>query len=187
MALLIKGAFGSVHSHARQLLLVNASRLQGVSLPCTSNVAHLTTTHGEPAKRKHSPWPYEKRPYNSFYQFFDHTRKRFDDNSKIILIEGNVGVGKSWFGKQLAQEFDMKFIPDLKDDEIFCTGENFDLRSLNDRLPPRSGFCDIETFYGQAGPPALLKTFGRTQLQMFYHHFHYYARALEHLLNTGEV
>ena len=187
MALLINRAVSSVHPHARQLFLVNANRVQVLYLPCTTQVAHLTSTHGVPVQRKCAPWPYEKRPYNSFWQFFDHTRKRFDDNTKIILIDGNLGVGKSWFGKQIADEFGMKFVPDLKDQEIFLTGEGFDLRCLNERLPARSGFCDIETFYSQSGPPPLLKTFARTQLQMYYHHFHYYVRALEHLLNTGEV
>eukprot|EP00916_Digyalum_oweni_P022948 GHVL01038067.1.p1 GENE.GHVL01038067.1~~GHVL01038067.1.p1 ORF type:complete len:345 (-),score=3.07 GHVL01038067.1:490-1371(-) len=80
----------------------------------------------------------------------------------------------------------MKFIPDLKDQEIFITGDGFDLRNLNERLPPRSGFCDLETFYGQSGPPALLNTFGRTLLMLYYHHYLYYVEALEHVLNTGQ-
>ncbi|KAL8567924.1 hypothetical protein ACOMHN_059046 [Nucella lapillus] len=186
MALIVNRAISAVQSHARQISAVHASRAKAITLPCTTQVAHLTTTHGEPAKRKYAPWPYEKRPYNSFYQFFDNTMKRFDDNTKIILIEGNLAVGKSWFGEQIAKEFDMKYFPDLKDEKIFLTGENFDLRSLNEQLPARSGFCDIQTFYSQAGPAALLKTFGRTQLTMYYNHFHNYVKALEHLLNTGQ-
>ncbi|XP_076468609.1 NADH dehydrogenase [ubiquinone] 1 alpha subcomplex subunit 10, mitochondrial-like [Babylonia areolata] len=186
MALIVNRAISAIQPHARQLLLVHVSRAKAPNLPCTIQVAHLTTTHGMPAKRKYAPWPYEKRPYNSLYQFIDHTRKRFDDNTKIILIEGNIAVGKSWFGEQVAKEFDMQFVPDWKDKKVFLSGNNFDLRTLNAQLPPRSGFCDIPAFYGHTATPALMKTFGRTQLLMYYHHFHYYVRALEHLLNTGQ-
>jgi NADH dehydrogenase (ubiquinone) 1 alpha subcomplex subunit 10 len=186
MALFMTRAFSFAKPQARQFIVVCANRIPSAnSLPCTTQVAHLTSTGGKPAKRKHAPWPYETRPYNSMFQFIDHTRKRLDDNSKIILVEGNIGVGKSWFAEQIAKEFDMKFVPDIKDSKIFITGDKFDMRTLNERLPPRSGFCDMETFYSQRGPPDLLKTFPRTLLMLYYHHFHYYARALEHVLNTG--
>lgn len=186
MALYVNRAVFYVPTQVRQFILICTNRAPTVFLPCTTQVAHLTSTHGQPATRRYAPWPYKKRPYNAFYQFIDHTRKRFDDNTKIILVEGNLAVGKSWFAEQIAQEFDMKYIPDVKDSQIFITGDKFDLRTLNERLPPRSGFCDIETFYSQRGPPELLKTFGRTQLMLYYHHFHVYADALEHLLNTGQ-
>ncbi|KAK7479177.1 hypothetical protein BaRGS_00029618 [Batillaria attramentaria] len=182
MALIITRAASSVHPHARQLVLPHASRL----LPGLTQVAHLTSTHGEPAERKYAPWPYKKRPYNEFWQFFDHTRKRFDDNSKIILVEGNLAVGKSAFAQKLAHEFDMAYIPDFKDTEAFITGENFDKRSLNEQLPARVKFCDIKTFYEHKEHPLMLKNFGRTLLTMYMQHFLKYAQALEHLLNTGQ-
>ena len=160
---------------------------QTAFLPCITQVAHLTSTHGEPAKRIYKPWPYENRGYKYFHQFLDHTRKRFDDNSKVIVIDGNIAVGKSWFGEKIAKEFDMKFFPDTKDEKTFLVEETgFDMRKLNERIPPRSGFCDLETFYSQRGPPELIHTFGRTLLHMYFEQFMTYARALEHLFNTGK-
>jgi len=186
MALLLNRAVTSIQPNARQLLFVFGSRAQGVNLPCTTQIAPLSSTHGQPAKRKHSPWPYKTRRYNELFQFFDHTRKRFDDNTKIILIDGNIACGKSWLGKKIAEEFDMKFYPDPKDTEMFIMGDGLDVRSLNERLPARSGFCDLETFYSQAASPALLNTFPRTLLSLYYHHFMNYVDALEHVLNTGQ-
>lgn len=182
MALIITRAVSSVQPHVRQLLLNQACRL----LPGSTQVAHLTSTHGQPAKREHPPWPYQTRPYNEFWQFFDHTRKRFDDNTKIILIEGNLAVGKSTVGQMIAKEFDMKFIPDIRDSQVFVAGEGFDKRTLNEQLPPRARFCDIQTFYDHREHPLMLKGFGRTQLCMYMQRYIEYANALEHLLNTGQ-
>ncbi|PVD29596.1 hypothetical protein C0Q70_08851 [Pomacea canaliculata] len=186
MALIITRAVSALQPHARQLLLVQAGRVQASVLPSTTQVAHLTSTHGEPSKSRHPPWPYKKRPYNSFYQYFDNTRKRFDDNTKVIVIDGNLAVGKSWFGEKLAKEFDMKFFPDPRDSNMFLTGENFDLRSLNEQLPPRIRFTDLETFYQQKAPKEQLESIGRTLLTMYYSSFFEYVDALEHLLNTGQ-
>jgi len=185
MALFVNRAITSIQPNARQLLFVLGSRAQGANLPCTTQVAALSSTHGQPAKRKHPAWPYKTRPYNELYQFFDHTTKRFDENTKVIVVDGPIAIGKSWLGQKIAEEFDMKFIPDLKDTKIFTTGEDFDLRTLNERLPARSGFCDLETFYSQKGG-ALLNTFSRTLLQMYYTHYTDYVSALEHVLNTGQ-
>lgn len=183
---LLNRAVCAVQPHARQLFLVHASRVQATGLPCATQVAHLTSTHGQPANRKYAPWPYKKRRYNEFWQYFDNTRKRFDDNSKVILIEGNLAVGKSSFGEKLAKEFDMKFFPDIRDEKTFLAESGFDKRSLNEQLPARSGFCDMETFYGPNGNPALKKNFGPTVRHLYYEHFFYYAEALEHLFNTGQ-
>ena len=36
--------------------------------------------------------------------YWDLPTKRFDDNSKLIVVEGNIGSGKSSLAKQLADQ-----------------------------------------------------------------------------------
>lgn len=187
MALLFTRAVSSVYPQARRIFHAHGNLLQINFLPSVTHIANLTSTHGLPAVRKYKPWPYKERPFNALYSFIDGTLKRFDDNTKIILIEGNLAVGKSWFGEKLAKEFDMKFIPDIRDEKLFFRGEGFDLRTLNEQLPPTAKFCDMETFYRHTEHPAMLKSFGRTQIDLYMDHFFLYAEALEHLLNTGFI
>ena len=166
--------------------------LNGFSSPSISQHANLTSTYGEPAKRKHKPWPYERKIYgarlfdfNVFWSIFDNTYKRFDDNSKIIVVDGNIAVGKTDFAKKLAKQFDMKYVADAKDDMAFAVGENFDYRFFNEQLPPRLQYCDIKSFMQHDGHPDFLKGFGRTLCRLFRHSFQIYVNALIHLFNTG--
>jgi len=45
------------------------------------------------------------------HAFFDHTTKRFDENTKLIFVEGLPAIGKSDFAQQLAEDLDMKYFP----------------------------------------------------------------------------
>ena len=40
-------------------------------------------------------------------QIFDRTLPRFDENSKLIVVEGAPGVGKTELAKELADQFEM--------------------------------------------------------------------------------
>ena len=42
-----------------------------------------------------------------FDQIFDRTLPRFDENSKLIVVEGAPGVGKTELAKELADQFEM--------------------------------------------------------------------------------
>lgn len=150
-------------------------------------VANLTSAQSHGYEIQHAkPWPYKKRPYNAYWQFVDHTRKRFNDNSKIIIVDGNVATGKSELAEKIAKEFDMHYIPDPRDETVFICDSGFDLRTLNDQLPPAARMLDIATFQMKDSPPAMLKSIGRTQLYIYLHRFVEYVNALEHLLNTGQ-
>ncbi|XP_050397049.1 NADH dehydrogenase [ubiquinone] 1 alpha subcomplex subunit 10, mitochondrial [Patella vulgata] len=160
----------------------------GITLPQQS--ANLTSVKGmqsETLKSRGKPWNYEKHPYNHFYFFIDNTLKRFNDNSKVIVIDGNIGVGKTEFGKKLAEEFDMYFFPDIDSNDIFkIKNRDFDVRMVNDVLPVDVRFCDMPTFYEQKVPRPQLLRFGYTQLQMYKARYFNYLKALVHILNTGQ-
>jgi len=57
---------------------------------------------------KPPPFPYWKKEFRSYHALFDRCTLRFDENTKIIVVEGAHGVGKSKFAQELAEELDMK-------------------------------------------------------------------------------
>lgn len=121
-----------------------------------------------------------------FWQLIDGTYKRFDENTKIIVVDGNIAVGKTDFAKKLAKEFDMKYVADATDDDVFTVEGDFDMRYFNEQLPPRMRYCDVESFYRHDSHPDFLKGFCRTQFEWFKMSYQVYRNAVEHLLNTGQ-
>lgn len=53
----------------------------------------LQSTLG-PRPLKPAPFPYKEKDYTLLRSVFDKTTHRFDENTKLIVIEGPVGVGK---------------------------------------------------------------------------------------------
>ncbi|CAC5411237.1 NDUFA10 [Mytilus coruscus] len=115
-----------------------------------------------PAKL-YPPWDYKNKPYHWMHQIYEHTTKRLDENSKIIIVEGNI---------------------DVPEEAIFVNENGFDQRELNPRLG-EDRFYDLKDLYTAKRPQDVLG-FGRTQLEMFKKRFFNYNLALRHLLNTGQ-
>ena len=57
------------------------------------------------------PWNYKDRPLNWFWKFFDTTTDRFDEYSRLVVVDGNIGAGKTTIAKEIARKFDMLYIP----------------------------------------------------------------------------
>ncbi|ESO89745.1 hypothetical protein LOTGIDRAFT_95085, partial [Lottia gigantea] len=132
------------------------------------------------------PWPYKKLNYNWFYQFFDRTTKRMDENSKVVVIDGPLGVGKTALANKLAQEFDLKYIPDVTDKEVFISLSGYDTKPLDEYMPVSSRRCSFEEFYTQSVPEKQLSRIAMTQRDLFIHRFYRYCEGLCHLFNTGQ-
>jgi len=47
-----------------------------------------------PKPQKPAPFPYKEKDYTMFNSMFDKTTSRFDENSKLIVLEGPVGIGE---------------------------------------------------------------------------------------------
>lgn len=155
-------------------------------LACTQ-VASLTspTVHQQEVS-KVKPWPYKQRVYNQFWQFFDHTSKRFTDNSRIIVVDGNIASGKTEFAKNIAKNFDLHYLPDIHPDETWFRDNGFDMRKLDDQFSqPQNVSYDLEKFLSDPDPKKSLKL-GRPQMTLYQMRFFNYVEALEHLLNTGQ-
>lgn len=129
-------------------------------------------------------WPYEKYGLNSFTLLFDpFTKRKFDENSKIIVIEGNVASGKQELAKKLADEFGMLYMPPNLDlEKIYINEHGYDYRALNPLLPERMRICDFKMFHEN---PTRLSVI-HLQHHCFRLRLHQYLLALRHLFNTGQ-
>ncbi|XP_074109360.1 NADH dehydrogenase (ubiquinone) subunit ND-42 [Cotesia typhae] len=129
-----------------------------------------------------APYDYMNKDYSFWDVFFDPMEERFDDNTKIVVVEGLPGVGKDKFARQLAEELEMYYMPPYSWDEFLITPYGFDLRSLNSKLPIDAQFLDLNMFLKDP------KGRNSASIQHGYYMMRYrqYIRALQHLFSTGE-
>lgn len=131
---------------------------------------------------KPKPWPYKEKKYSFLHQFVDKTSSRFDENSKIIVVEGPIAAGKSAFAKQLADDLDMLYMPEANLDMVYINDYGFDLKSLDNQLPERCKSFDIKNFLMNPRH-AMVAPF---QVDQYCIKFCQYIDALAHLLSTGQ-
>ena len=144
----------------------------------------MKATYGEPYGYE-KPWPYETKKYNFINEWFDKTKARLNENSKVIVVDGNIAVGKNNFAKRLAKNFDLKYIGSVPDSQCFIGKENgFDLRSLNEFLTDATLFYDLEKWLTEPQPS--VGRVGKLQLMWYQEKFMVYCHALHHLLSTGK-
>jgi NADH dehydrogenase (ubiquinone) 1 alpha subcomplex subunit 10 len=147
-------------------------------------VACLTATYGGKFDYP-APFDYENKRYWWYRKLFEQTADRFNDNSKVVVVEGNIGIGKTEFAKRLAKEFDLKFFPPTH--EIECWTANtykMDIRCVDPLLPPNAKSYDLRKFYSDPHPENCY--IGRLQLVWYEMKFYAYLKALQHLLSTGQ-
>lgn len=131
------------------------------------------------------PFPYERKKYGLLESYYDKTIPRLNENSKVIVVEGNVGVGKTEFAKKLASNFDLKFFGPTQDSKCFFNKEYaYDTRKLDELLPTSAQTYDLAKFYAEKHPEN--GYVGRLQLQWYQEKFFDYMLALKHLLSTGQ-
>lgn len=62
------------------------------------------------------------------------------------MVEGPIAAGKTEFAKKLANELDMYYLPQASMDDIFINEYGYDMRELDDKLPPGARSFDEEKF-----------------------------------------
>ncbi|XP_076684195.1 NADH dehydrogenase (ubiquinone) subunit ND-42 [Andrena cerasifolii] len=137
--------------------------------------------HQEPRK-KPAPFPYWKKKYNMFYQLIDPMTYRFDENTRIMVVDGLPAVGKSKLCKQLANEFGLLYMPAPAHEEYYVNSYGFDTRQLDPQLPSLARSYDLERFHQNPTD----KRVAFFQLLYFLMRFEQYANSLLHLLSTGQ-
>ena len=83
--------------------------------------------------------------------------------------------------QQVAEELDMHYVPGASLDAKYITNYGFDLRTVNDRMPPTMRTWDISQFL--QNPRHRDSTC--MQYDLFNIRFEQYIEAINHLLNTG--
>jgi len=189
MALLLSKASQLLRQQGSQKLpqLLKASAENSLG-PGTIVAANLTAYPGGEAPR-YKPWPYAEKGFGILDMARDRVDWRLDDNSKIIVIDGNLATGKTAIGKHIAKQFDLLYIPDVTDTDMYMweTGNKYDAREYDEQLPLNARSCDFESFYSQTGYKSVLKNFPRTQYFLFRYKLLKYAQlALAHVLSTGQ-
>ena len=96
-------------------------------------------------REKPAPFPYLEKRYRQWHEMVDKTTLRLDENSKLIVVEGAHAIGKSKFAKELAEEFDMVYMPppDMSQIYIHPTYKDIDFRKWNDLYP---SFVSLKSF-----------------------------------------
>lgn len=128
------------------------------------------------------PFPYKEQKYNRFYQVFDRTVDRFNENTKVLVVDGPIAAGKSTFAKQLAEELDMLYFPEADLDMNYINEYGYDMRQLNPRLPVKVQFTDVKDITRNPKHPNT----GIVQVAMLALRWSQYIDALAHLYNTGQ-
>ena len=143
--------------------------------------AFITSKANMMGYQRPAPFPYKEKKYNWYYQMFDRTVDRFNENTKVLVVDGPIGAGKSTFAKELAEDLDMLYFPEADLDSVYINPYGYDLRQLNPKLPPRIQYVDVKEFTRNPKHPNV----GTMQVEMQQLRFSQYVDALAHLLNTG--
>lgn len=131
---------------------------------------------------KPTPYPYKTKRYGNIQRLFDKTTSRFDENSKIIVVDGPIASGKTAFAKALADDLDMLYLPEANLDMIYINDYGFDLRTLDNQLPEACRSFDVKDFCRDPNN-RLVAMF---QINMYSTRFSQYIDALAHLMSTGQ-
>lgn len=110
------------------------------------------------------------------------TKGKFDENSLIIQVEGNVSAGKEEFAKILAEELGMVYFPQPDLESYYVNDHGFDYRALNPLLPERLRLCDWEMFHENPSRHSLI----HLQYYLFKLRLNTFYKALRHVFNTGQ-
>lgn len=153
---------------------------RGCGVRCISGKAMRIRNPDAPSKP--APWPYKERPFRVWHRLFDKTTARFDENSKIIVVDGPVAAGKTNFAKSLASELNMLYLPEANLDMVYINEYGYDLRQMDDKVPASCRSYDVKDFCCQ--PQNYLAA--AFQIKMYTVRFSQYVDALAHVLSTGQ-
>ncbi|UMM23848.1 hypothetical protein L5515_004359 [Caenorhabditis briggsae] len=128
------------------------------------------------------PWDYKHKGFNYIDGLKDDTQAHLHQNSKLIVIEGNIGSGKTTLAKQLADQLGFVHFPEFRMDDILIDRYGNDLRNYYSKFPARYRLPDISMFY--KNPSGELSA--AMQDRIFNCRFDQYLNALAHILNTGQ-
>lgn len=147
-----------------------------------TQVAFMKTLPTKPQITKPAPFPYWKKQCSEINMTFDPTTLRFDENTKLIVVDGPPAVGKSKLCEQIAKEFGLLYMPPPVFDEMYINYYGFDVRSLNPKLKDEWRMRDLTDFLRDPNHEGT----ARIQHAIFIMRIEQYMNALVHILATGQ-
>lgn len=132
-----------------------------------------------------APFDYKRKRYTKVhmkFDFLDSTHIRMNPNSKIVVVEGNMGSGKAALASKLADAFGWHYMAEPRIEDYYINDAGFDYRTLNKYIHPMLAAIDEKMFYEDPKHPAV------SWLKVFFYRQRYaqYIDALIHLLSTGQ-
>lgn len=128
-------------------------------------------------------YDYERFGWNLLTMWLDpFTKRKMNNRSRIIQVDGNIKCGKQDFAKRLADEMGMKYMPPVDIDNYYVNDHGYDYRALNPQLPERLRACDWEMFHENPSRHSVI----HMQNFLFKLRLAQYIKALQHILNTGQ-
>ncbi|MCP9259129.1 NADH dehydrogenase [ubiquinone] 1 alpha subcomplex subunit 10, mitochondrial [Dirofilaria immitis] len=128
------------------------------------------------------PWPYKEKGYRWQHAIVDRTLKRFHENSKLIVVEGNIGSNKSDMARSLADRLGFYFIPEFQMDEVLIDRFGNDYRNYYHLFPKSFRLFDMNMFYKDPYNDQTAKMRDR----ILRCKFDQYLNAVAHIMNTGQ-
>jgi len=136
-------------------------------------------------KEKPAPYPYLEKKFGWTTQITDRTLPRLDENSKMIVVEGAAGIGKSEFAKELADQFEMMYIPPVTHEDIYMGPYGVDYRKWDHMYPDWfKSFGEKDFIKNPLGHSegTCDRYHGRVYKMKWIEQF----KAMRHILNTGQ-
>ena len=127
------------------------------------------------------PWPYWEKGYN-WNHLLDRTKKRFHENSKLIVLEGNIGSKKAKVGKDIADTLGFRFMPGFELSDIMVDRYGNDMRDFYHLFPKRFRIPDRKMYYENPMDDNVAPMMDR----IYYCKHEQYMNALIHIINTGQ-
>jgi len=130
------------------------------------------------------PFAWYKDVFSWPRSWVSNTTRRFNDNTRLIIVEGNVASGITEFSKELASELGMVHIPYPDLDWEYTNHYGVDRRPYLNQLPEHNPMrpYDISNFLQDPTHKNAINL----QLKLYRYKYFLYCDALTHLLNTGQ-
>ncbi|CAL4123523.1 unnamed protein product, partial [Meganyctiphanes norvegica] len=178
---------GSVRRGLSSLKGLAAGKLPGqivapANLARTQVASIVSKTLRDANYKRPAPFDYKSSKYGFIHALMDKTTYRFDENSKIIVVDGPIASGKTAFAKEIAEDLDMLYVPEANMDMIYINDYGFDMRKLDPQLPEDARSCDISSFLKDPNQ----RNAAAMQFEMYRLRLQQYIDALAHVLSTGQ-
>ncbi|XP_076636930.1 NADH dehydrogenase (ubiquinone) subunit ND-42 isoform X2 [Colletes latitarsis] len=162
--------------------IVSFARLCKTKTPNATQVAFLTRLVRQEPRNKPAPFPYWRKKYTIFNELFDPMLQRFDENTRLVVVDGLPAVGKSKFCEKVADEFGLLYMPPPTHDQYYVNVHGFDIRELDPQFPFFAKSFDLPRFLENPHD----KRTAHFQMLYFLMRYDQYANALLHMLSTGQ-